>query len=76
LELTLKTRANGPLTLVVEDLSFGLPELPGQPLRARPEDTMPVPSYRTSDTTVVRRSFELGALPTDSPNASRPNEQD
>ncbi len=76
LELTLKTRANGPLTLVVEDLSFGLPELPGQPFRARPEDTMPVPSYRTSDTTVVKRSVELGALPTEPPTAARLNEQD
>jgi hypothetical protein len=57
LELRLETRAGTPLRLAVEDLSFGLPEIPG--LRARPDDLMPVPSYRTSDTTVVRKVFTL-----------------
>ena len=59
LELRLETRADAPLRVAVEDLSYGLPEIPGQNFRVRAEDTMPVPSYRTSDTTVVRKTFSL-----------------
>jgi Peptidase family M28 len=59
LELLLETRAGARVRLTVEDLSYGLPELPGQTLRPRPADAMPVPSYRTSDTTVVRRALDL-----------------
>src|SRR5438270_557600 len=36
LELLLETRAAAPVRLVVEDLSFGLPEVPGQLFRPRP----------------------------------------
>lgn len=60
LELFLETRAAAPLNLFVQDLSFGLPEAQGQTFRPRPDDTMPAPSYRTSDTTVVRRMLALG----------------
>jgi len=59
LELLLETRADAPVRLVVEDLSYGLPEVPGQTFRLRPDDAMPAPSYRTSDTTVVRRTLDL-----------------
>jgi hypothetical protein len=60
LELRLVTRAGAPLRLVVEDLSYGLPEIAGESFRARPDDEMPVPAPRTSDTTVVRKTFDLG----------------
>ena len=52
-------RADAPLRIAVEDLSYGLPEIPGQNFRVRAEDTMPVPSYRTSDTTVVRKTLSI-----------------
>jgi hypothetical protein len=59
LELLLETRTDAPLDLVVEDLSYGLPEVAGQTFRPRPGDAMPAPAYRTSDTTIVRKSFAL-----------------
>lgn len=59
LELTVETDAATPFRLGVEDLSYGLPEAQGVPVRPRAEDSMPVPSYRTSDTTVVRKVFGL-----------------
>ena len=59
MELFLETRADAPLNLVVEDLSFGLPEAARQTIRPRSDDTMPAPSYRTSDTTIVRKSLAL-----------------
>ena len=59
LELRLETRADAPLRIAVEDLSYGLPEIPGQNFRVRAEDTMLVPSYRTSDTTVVRKTLSI-----------------
>jgi hypothetical protein len=58
-ELTVETDANAPFRLGVEDLSYGLPEAPGLSVRPRSDDMMPVPSYRTSDTTVVRTVFTL-----------------
>jgi hypothetical protein len=59
LELVVETDAAAPFALGVEDLSYGLPEAPGISVRPRGEDSMPVPSYRTSDTTVVRTVFSL-----------------
>ena len=59
LELVLETDAAAPFALGVEDLSYGLPDAPGVDVRPRGEDSMPVPSYRTSDTTVVRTVFSL-----------------
>ena len=58
-ELTVETDASAPFRLSVEDLSYGLPEAPGLSVRPRSDDMMPVPSYRTSDTTVVRTVFSL-----------------
>ena len=63
LELLLETRAGAHTSLIVEDLSYGLPELPGQTFRPRADDAMPVPSYRASDTTVVRRALDLSPPP-------------
>jgi hypothetical protein len=62
-ELLLETRADAPVRLTVEDLSYGLPELPGRTFRPRAGDAMPAPSYRTSDTTVVRRTLDLSPPP-------------
>ncbi|HKG14470.1 MAG TPA: M20/M25/M40 family metallo-hydrolase [Pyrinomonadaceae bacterium] len=59
LELTVETDAAAPFRLGVEDLSYGLPETQGVAVRPRADDSMPVPSYRTSDTTVVRTVFGL-----------------
>jgi hypothetical protein len=59
LELTVETDAASPFKLGVEDLSYGLPEAQGLTVRPRGDDSMPVPSYRTSDTTVVRTVFGL-----------------
>ena len=59
LELTVETDAAAPFKLGVEDLSYRLPEAQGISVRPRAEDMMPVPSYRTSDTTVVRTFFNL-----------------
>jgi hypothetical protein len=59
LELIVETDAAAPFKLGVEDLSYGLPEAPGLNVRPRGDDMMPVPSYRTSDTTVVRTLFSL-----------------
>lgn len=63
LELLVETLAGGPARLTVEDLSYGLPELPGRTFRPRAGDAMPAPSYRTSDTTVVRRTLDLSPPP-------------
>ena len=62
-ELLLEMRLDAPALLTVEDLSYGLPELPGQSFRPRADDAMPAPSYRTSDTTVVRRTLDLSPPP-------------
>jgi len=75
LELVLETRLNARLRLAAEDLSYGLPDIPGKTFRPRPDYLMPLPSYRASDTTVIRRTFELGALPTDPPGAAHPGGQ-
>jgi len=59
IELLIETRASAIFRLVVQDLSFGLPEVAGQTFRPRPAHTMPAPAFRTSDTTIVRKSFAL-----------------
>jgi hypothetical protein len=55
-ELTLEARAGKPLKLTVQDVSYELPSFPGK-YAPRPADTMPVASFRASDTTVVGKSF-------------------
>jgi hypothetical protein len=57
-EIVLELAPSSPLRLVVQDISYGLPELPGRAYAPRPAGMMPAPS-RTSDTTLVRKTFEL-----------------
>jgi len=61
IELLLEIRDTSPLRLVLEDISYELPEVPGQTFSPRPSHMMPAPSFRSSDTTIVRRKFELDA---------------
>jgi Peptidase family M28 len=62
-ELLLEISDTSPLRLVVEDISYELPEVPGRAYKPRPAHMMPAPSTRSSDTTVVRRVFRLDATP-------------
>ena len=61
IELLLEIRDTSPLRLVLEDISYELPEVPGQTYTPRAPHMMPAPSFRSSDTTIVRRKFELDA---------------
>lgn len=56
-ELELELEPSSPLRLVVQDISYGLPDLPGRAFAPRPAHMMPTPSFRASDTTIVRRAF-------------------
>ncbi|HYE15460.1 MAG TPA: hypothetical protein VD968_13540, partial [Pyrinomonadaceae bacterium] len=58
-ELLLEVDPSAPLRLTVQDISFGLPQLPGQQLTPRPAHMMPAPAFRSSDTTVVGRDFNF-----------------
>ncbi|HEU4596152.1 MAG TPA: M28 family peptidase, partial [Pyrinomonadaceae bacterium] len=70
-ELLLEIRDTTPLRLVVEDISYELPEVPGQTFQPRPPHMMPAPSARSSNTTIVRRVFRLDAPPGSPLAASR-----
>ncbi|HVF56041.1 MAG TPA: M20/M25/M40 family metallo-hydrolase [Pyrinomonadaceae bacterium] len=56
LDVSLKTRGGKPFKLFVVDRSYGLPDIPGSPFKARTEEMMPAP-YSTSDVTLVAKSF-------------------
>jgi hypothetical protein len=43
------------VTVDIEDVVFGLPEVPGVDITPRPADTMPAPGLM--DPTIVNRSF-------------------
>jgi Peptidase family M28 len=58
-ELLLETRPSTPVRFVAQDLSYGLPALPGRAHAPRPPHMMPSPSYRTSDTTIIRRAVSF-----------------
>ncbi|HEV3468280.1 MAG TPA: M28 family peptidase [Pyrinomonadaceae bacterium] len=58
IELLLEVEPASPVRLVVQDVSYALPEIPGRTFAPRPAHMMPVPAYRTSDTTIVRKTFE------------------
>ncbi len=60
-ELRLEIRDTSPLRLVLEDISYELPGVPGPAFQPRPPYMMPAPSSRSSDTTIVRRVFRLDA---------------
>ncbi len=59
IELKLEVRAARPLKLTVQDVSYGLPTLPGQTNAPRPPDSMPAPSSTASDTTIVGKTFNF-----------------
>jgi hypothetical protein len=48
----------GPVDVIVEDSSLGLPDSPAVSYPPRPADTMPAPSFRR-DATEVRKVFEF-----------------
>jgi hypothetical protein len=54
-ELSLKMRSSGPVELKVEDRSYGLPEIPNQTYRGRPDHIIASP-FINSDCTVVIKS--------------------
>jgi hypothetical protein len=56
LDVEIRLRASGPVTIVLVDRSSGLPAIPGANFPSRPDDSMPIHS---GDQTMVRRSFVL-----------------
>ncbi len=59
IELLLEVRAAKPLRLTVEDVSYELPQLPELSHAPRPVEMMPAPSFRSSDTTLVSKTFNF-----------------
>jgi hypothetical protein len=57
-ELTIELARDEPVTLVVSDITHGLPELPGETFRPRPADMMPAPTELT-DITEVNKTFQF-----------------
>ena len=62
-ELLLEVNPESPVRLVVQDVSYELPAIPGRRFTPRPAHMMPVPSFRASNTTVIRRAYNLEARP-------------
>lgn len=60
-DLTLKLSSAGAIKASVYDISFGLPELPGQQVKPRPDYLMPVPYMPISDTTIITKTFDIPA---------------
>lgn len=56
IDVSLEVKASEPLKVSLLDQSYGLPQIPGAPLRPRPEDMMPA-SAGYSDATVVSKNF-------------------
>ncbi|MCA1633573.1 MAG: hypothetical protein LC802_07620, partial [Acidobacteria bacterium] len=56
LELTLEVSAGRPLKLRMINQSYELPNIPGSPIRPRPEYLVPAP-FTSGDTTQVSRSY-------------------
>ncbi|HEX8560042.1 MAG TPA: M20/M25/M40 family metallo-hydrolase [Pyrinomonadaceae bacterium] len=56
LELKLTVRTNQPVKLRVDDRTYGLPQVAGSPVQARPDYIIPTPSP-LSDVTIVSKSF-------------------
>lgn len=55
IELSLELKSSAPVELKIEDCSYGLPEIPGQPHRGRPDHII-ASAAQYSDCTVVIRS--------------------
>ena len=69
-ELTLQVASAAPVKITVQDLSNGLPSIPGMTIRPRPADLMPAPRdlARSNDRGQVVYVCEVGAIaPTSSP---------
>lgn len=56
LEIHLEMQDRQPVTVEVQDLSFGFPDLPGSPVPPRPADAMPRP-HPATDQTAVKTSY-------------------
>jgi hypothetical protein len=56
IDLSLEVKASEPLKVSVLDQSYGLPQIPGAPLRPRPDDMVPA-SAAYSDATLATKSF-------------------
>lgn len=55
-DLVLELDSRAPVKVQVVGLSYGLPDVPDIPVRARPSDMMPAP-YLNSDSTMVAKTF-------------------
>ena len=55
-ELRLTVKANQPVRLRVDDRTYGLPQVAGQPAQARPDYIIPTPTS-LSDVTIVSKSY-------------------
>lgn len=60
--LELKT-SQQPHRFQLQDLSYELPQIPGGPATARPNDMMPAPIWGASDTTILTKSYTVERPP-------------
>jgi MFS family permease len=58
IELTLEVRTTEPLKLILAERSEGLPEIPGQPVRPRPDYLIPA-AGQSSDATLVSKTYSF-----------------
>lgn len=56
-EITLETPSSEPVKVIVMDMTYGLPELPGQSFKPRPANMMSTRPY--GDSTIVSKSFSF-----------------
>jgi hypothetical protein len=56
IDLTAEIKTSEPVKMRAVDLSYGLPEIPGQTFRPRPPEMIPAP-VSVNDTTLVSKSF-------------------
>jgi hypothetical protein len=56
IDVVLKTRSGKPLKVLLVDLSRGLPEIPGTPIKARADEMIPNP-HSSGDATLVAKWF-------------------
>lgn len=56
IDLTTQIKSNERVKMRAVDLTYGLPEIPGQTFRPRPSDMIPAP-VSVNDTTLVSKSF-------------------
>lgn len=64
IELALDVLASEPIKIRVQDESYGLPELPGQAFKPRPNGLIAAP-LPYSDSTIVGKTYLLGTQPSD-----------